>query len=150
MTVKFTEKQEKPAGKAEESMGKAEGAVGNLVFKEGAGDFPCNVTLEVSMDRETIKELKTSLEKLLKGSGQEGNPALQSPPLLEAEENKMETDISNKRLLTVAEFARYLGIGQTTAREILKRTKLGFRVQINHTVMINKKLLDEYLDSHSF
>lgn len=59
-------------------------------------------------------------------------------------------DLSSKRLLSVAEFAQYLGIGQTTARAILKNTRLGYRVKIKDTIMINKKLLDEYLDSKSF
>ena len=56
-------------------------------------------------------------------------------------------DLSHKRLLSVAEFARYLGIGQTTARAILKNTRLGYRVKIKDTIMINKKKLDEFLDS---
>ena len=59
-------------------------------------------------------------------------------------------DLSEKRLLTVAEFANYLGIGQTTARAILKNTRLGYRVKIKNTIMINKKLLDEYLDKQSY
>jgi len=59
-------------------------------------------------------------------------------------------EFNNKRLLTVAEFARYLGIGQTTARAILKNTRLGYRVKIKDSIMINKKLLDEFLDKKSF
>lgn len=61
-----------------------------------------------------------------------------------------QADFSDKRLLTVAEFAQYLGIGQTTARAILKNTRLGYRVKIKDTIMVNKKLLDEFLDKKSF
>lgn len=66
------------------------------------------------------------------------------------EEVQKPTPLSDKRLLSVAEFARYLGIGQTTARAILKNTRLGFRVKIMNTIMINRKALDEYLDNKSF
>lgn len=66
------------------------------------------------------------------------------------EEVEKKPDFSDKRLLTVSEFAQYLGIGKTTARAILKNTRLGYRVKINNTIMINKKLLDEYLDKKSF
>lgn len=58
--------------------------------------------------------------------------------------------LSEKRLLTVAEFARYLGVGQTTARAILKNTCLGYRVKVKDTIMINRKLLDEFLDKRSY
>lgn len=59
-------------------------------------------------------------------------------------------DLKDKRLLSVAEFARYIGVGQTTARSILKNTRLGYRVKIKDTIMINKKLLDKFLDEKSF
>lgn len=66
------------------------------------------------------------------------------------ESQNSETDFEDKRLLTIAEFAKYLGIGQTSAREILKNPKLGYRVRVNNTVMVNKRLLDEYLDKKSY
>jgi len=58
--------------------------------------------------------------------------------------------LEDKRVLSVAEFAQYLGIGQTTARAILKDTRLGYRVKVGNTIMVNRKLLDEYLDKHSY
>ena len=84
---------------------------------------------------------------------QEIKEALDSNSLLELAANKQTTDttdLNEQRLLSVAEFANYLGIGKTTARAILKNTRLGYRVKINNTIMINKKLLDEYLDKQSF
>ena len=59
-------------------------------------------------------------------------------------------DLKDKRLLSVAEFARYIGVGQTTARSILKNTRLGYRVKIKDKIMINRKLLDKFLDEKSF
>ncbi len=84
---------------------------------------------------------------------QEIKEALSHEDLIQiASHNEIEKqhNLSDKRLLTVAEFARYLGVGQTTARAILKNTRLGYRVKIKDTIMINKKLLDEFLDKKSF
>lgn len=105
---------------------------------------------ELVLDEATIEGLVETFKKVQKGARQEKGSALQSTPLLEQGEKQMETSSEEKRLLTIAEFAQYLGIGQTVAREILKKPKLGYRVMVGRTVMINKKLLDEHLDKTSY
>ena len=54
------------------------------------------------------------------------------------------SDINNlkiKKLLTVKEYALYLGIGETKARQLLRDSKLGYRVRLGDTIM------DLYLDN---
>lgn len=58
--------------------------------------------------------------------------------------------LKTKKMLTINEFARYMGLGDTKARELLKNTRLGFRVRINNSIMINREKLDEYLDKNSY
>ena len=48
-------------------------------------------------------------------------------------------------LLTVKEYAAYMNIGETKARELLKSPKCTYRVQIGNRVYAHKKLLDEWL-----
>lgn len=58
--------------------------------------------------------------------------------------------LKSKKLLSINEFAKYMGLGDTKARELLKNTRLGFRVRINNSIMINRQKLDEYLDKNSY
>ena len=58
--------------------------------------------------------------------------------------------LKSKKLLTINEFAKYMGLGDTKARELLKNRQLGFRVRINNSIMINRQKLDEYLDKNSY
>lgn len=50
-----------------------------------------------------------------------------------------------KVLLTVNEFAEYLGIGKTKAREIVQNPTCKFVVRVGRRVFIHKELLDEEL-----
>lgn len=69
----------------------------------------------------------------------------------EAEKEKTELErLKTKKMLSINEFARYMGLGDTKARELLKNTRLGFRVRINNSIMINREKLDEYLDKNSY
>lgn len=61
-----------------------------------------------------------------------------------AKENVNNTE--EKALLNLSEFCRYIGIGETKAREILKRSDSTFTVRIGNRLYANKKLLDAYLD----
>lgn len=58
-----------------------------------------------------------------------------------------ESDI-DKKLLTINEVCRYLGIGQTKARELVKGHN-GFGVQIGNRWYADKKKLDKWLDKMS-
>ena len=69
----------------------------------------------------------------------------------EAEKEKTELErLKTKKMLSINEFAKYMGLGDTKARELLKNTRLGFRVRINNSIMINREKLDEYLDKNSY
>ena len=69
----------------------------------------------------------------------------------EAEKEKAELErLKTKKMLSINEFAKYMGLGDTKARELLKNTRLGFRVRINNSIMINREKLDEYLDKNSY
>ena len=52
----------------------------------------------------------------------------------------------DKALINLKEVCEYLGIKETKAREILKRSDSSFTVRIGNRLYANKKLLDEYLD----
>lgn len=52
----------------------------------------------------------------------------------------------DKALMNLKEVCGYLGIKETKAREILKRSDSPFTVRIGNRLYANKKLLDEYLD----
>ena len=68
---------------------------------------------------------------------------------MENERTELER-LKTKKMLTINEFAKYMGLGDTKARELLKNTRLGFRVRINNSIMINREKLDEYLDKNSY
>ena len=69
----------------------------------------------------------------------------------EAEKEKTELErLKTKKMLSINEFAKYMGLGDTKARELLKNTRLGFRVRIINSIMINREKLDEYLDKNSY
>lgn len=55
----------------------------------------------------------------------------------------------DKRLLNLAEFCDYLGIGQTKAREIMTKTNNPFTVRIGNRLYANKIILDKWIDSIS-
>lgn len=57
----------------------------------------------------------------------------------------MEKVLVDKALLSVGELCKYLGIGQTKARELLKGQN-GFGIQIGNRWYANRKKLDEWLD----
>ena len=54
-----------------------------------------------------------------------------------------------KALLNVKEFAEYLGIGQTKARELLHDSGCNFTVKIGNRLYANKLLVDKWLTSIS-
>ena len=54
----------------------------------------------------------------------------------------------DKRLLTIKDLCKYLGIGQTKARELVRGNN-GFGVQIGNRWYANKKKLDEWLDKNT-
>ena len=54
----------------------------------------------------------------------------------------------DKKLLNVKETSKYLGVGLTKGREIL-RGKNGFGFQIGNRWYANKELLDEWIDKNS-
>lgn len=54
-----------------------------------------------------------------------------------------------KALLNVKEFAKYLGIGQTKARELLHDPGCNFTVKIGNRLYANKLLVDKWLFSIS-
>lgn len=54
--------------------------------------------------------------------------------------------MEEKRLLTVKEFSRYLGIGETKARELLSRKDTPYAITIDGKKYANKRRLDEWLD----
>lgn len=54
----------------------------------------------------------------------------------------------DKRLLNVKEFCKYLGIGQTKARELLRGYN-GFGVLIGNKWYANKRKLDIWIDKQS-
>lgn len=51
-----------------------------------------------------------------------------------------------KILLTVKEFSKYLGIGETKARELLSRKDTPYAISIDGKKYANKRKLDEWLD----
>lgn len=51
----------------------------------------------------------------------------------------------NKALLNVKEMCRYLGIGQTKARELLSNPKNNFTIRIGNRLYAHKGKLDEWL-----
>lgn len=57
--------------------------------------------------------------------------------------------MDSKKLLSLKEFCEYLGIGETKAREILKRADCTFRVRIGNRLYANRTLLDKWIDSVS-
>lgn len=52
-------------------------------------------------------------------------------------------------LLTVSEFAQYLGIGKTKAREIIHNTTCKFVVRVGRRVFVHKELLNEELKKNA-
>lgn len=51
-----------------------------------------------------------------------------------------------KVLLNLKEVCEYLGLGETKAREILKRPNSTFTIRIGNRLYANKRLLDEHLE----
>lgn len=51
----------------------------------------------------------------------------------------------NKALLTVKEFCEYLGIGETKARELIRKPRNGFAIKIGSKWFIHKERLDSWL-----
>ncbi len=51
----------------------------------------------------------------------------------------------NKALLTVKEFCEYLGIGETKARELIRKPRNGFAIKIGSKWFIHKERLDIWL-----
>lgn len=56
--------------------------------------------------------------------------------------------IQEKALLNIEEFCKYLGIGQTKGRQLL-RSRNGFGVQIGNRWYANKRKLDAWLDKET-
>ena len=54
-----------------------------------------------------------------------------------------------KALLNLKEFCQYLNIGQTKAREILKKQNNTFTVRIGNRLYANKILLDKWINEQS-
>lgn len=52
-----------------------------------------------------------------------------------------------KILLNVGEVQKYLGIGETMARRLLRNPKSGFAIRIGNRLYANKRKLDKWLDS---
>jgi excisionase family DNA binding protein len=58
-----------------------------------------------------------------------------------------EKKITEKALLTVEEVQNYLGLGETTVRQMLRnKRKYGFGLRIGNRLYANKKQLDQWLD----
>ena len=53
--------------------------------------------------------------------------------------------MSEKALLDINEFCDYLGIGETKARELLKKPRNGYSLKIGSKWYALKKRLDEWL-----
>lgn len=53
-----------------------------------------------------------------------------------------------KQLLNVSEVCKYLGIGETKARQLL-RSHTGFGIQIGNRWYANKKKLDAWLEKNT-
>lgn len=51
----------------------------------------------------------------------------------------------DKALLNIQEFCEYLGIGETKARELLKKPRNGFAVKIGARWYAHKARLDDWL-----
>ena len=64
---------------------------------------------------------------------------------MEMTSNK-EITFNNKKLLTLKEMCKYLGIGETKARELV-RGHNGFAVQIGNRWYADKRRLDQWLES---
>ena len=63
--------------------------------------------------------------------------------MIEVKENK----ITDKALMTVDETMEYLGLGETTVRQMLRNPrKYGFGLRIGNRLYANKKKLDLWLD----
>lgn len=56
-----------------------------------------------------------------------------------------ETVVVEKGLLNVKEFCKYLGIGQTKARELLGNPRNGFTVRIGNRLYAHKERVDAWL-----
>lgn len=54
-----------------------------------------------------------------------------------------------KMLLTVSEFAQYLGIGKTKAKEIIHNPTCKFVVRVGRRVFVHKELLNEELKKNA-
>ena len=63
--------------------------------------------------------------------------------MIEVKENK----ITDKALMTVDETMEYLGLGETTVRQMLRNPrKYGFGLRIGNRLYANRKKLDLWLD----
>lgn len=60
----------------------------------------------------------------------------------------VKTEIEPK-LLTVKEFCKYMGIGQTTARQMLSDPSCPYRIRIGGKLMANKTVLDRWIESRT-
>ena len=57
-------------------------------------------------------------------------------------------EIDGKKLLNIKEVCEYLGIGDTTCREIL-RGRNGIGIQIGNRWYANKEKLDKWIDNQT-
>ena len=53
------------------------------------------------------------------------------------------------RLLTVKDFCKYVNIGERTARKMLTEPNCTYRCRIGGKVLINKSVLDKWIDSNT-
>ena len=58
-------------------------------------------------------------------------------------------DRQEKALLSHTEFCSYVGIGKTKAREILKNRDCTYSFRIGNRLCVNKKKLDDWLETHN-
>lgn len=58
----------------------------------------------------------------------------------------MTENVPDKKLLSVEEVCKYLGLGATKVREMLNSPTSTFTVRVGRRVMANKTMLDEYID----
>ncbi|MBQ7673717.1 MAG: helix-turn-helix domain-containing protein [Alphaproteobacteria bacterium] len=53
------------------------------------------------------------------------------------------------KLLTVKEFCKYMGVGETTARQMLSAPNCPYRIRIGGRLMANKTVLDKWIESRT-
>ncbi|MGN0106094.1 MAG: helix-turn-helix domain-containing protein [Hominilimicola sp.] len=53
------------------------------------------------------------------------------------------------KLLSVKEFCKYMGIGQTTARKLLSDPGCPYSFRLGGKIFANKTILDKWIDSRT-